>query len=403
LDADNSRVDRPGEPASEQALAEESWRLRAYAASLELRIHELELSRAQLAQVVAATADAVMVVDGDHRIILVNPALERLVDLPASELVGKRYCPYTLGARRADGTSPCDTVCPFHHSAESQVAAVDVRITTSDSRELWVSVAYGPIRDSEGRIQAVVHTIRDISDRKELEAAKDQFLSVVNHEVKGPLTAAKGYAQLLLKRAELGRTGQDGVAELRAIDRQVSRACDLVDRLLDVSRAQLGRLRLHPEEVDLAALVRDVAAQVQMTTSGHELVVRAEKPVMGCWDPGRLEEVFHNLLGNAVKYSPSGGGVEIEVERVAEQALVSVRDHGIGIAEGARKRLFEPYYRAVDHGSRVEGLGLGLYICRQIIEAHDGRIWLESAVGEGTCVHLCLPAQLEQPSRFPLL
>ena len=380
---------------SAQAMAElrdRAKRLEARVGELEHANWELEIARAKMEAIISASADGIMVVDGNHRVLAVNPALEKLTGFTAAELLKRQSCAYALGARRADDVFLCDTVCPFRQGEDDQVPAVDARIVTKDGRELWVNIAYGPIRNAAGQVEAVVHTIRDINERKELELAKDQFFSVVNHEIKGPLTAAKGYAQLLLRRAQ-GPSADPGLVKgLEIIDRQLSRVRELVDRLLEVSRAQLGRLVLQPEPMDLATLAWDIATELQVTTAQHVLRIHADEPVVGTWDRQRLEEVLRNLVTNAIRYSPNGGEIVVGARVSGEQAIVWVRDQGIGISPEVQRHLFAPYYRSSSaRDLTAEGLGLGLYISEQIIAAHGGRIWVESSEGQGSTFAFSLP------------
>jgi PAS domain S-box-containing protein len=379
--------------AERQQLQDQVRQLQAQSVALERVNHELELARAQAATIIEASADGIMVVDGGHRILAVNPALERLTGRPAGDLVGRHPCSYVLGARRADGRMLCDTTCPFLHPERTQVHAVDAQIETSGGRQVWVNVAYGTIRDPAGQVQAIVHTIRDINERKELELAKDQFFSVVNHELKNPLASAKGFTQILIHRLQQAEVDASCVGYLKAVDRQLGRISGLVDLLLDVSRAQLGRLTLHVELTDLSALVREVVAHTQVTTDRHQLVAEADEPVTGLWDRLRLEQVLVNLLSNAVKYSPNGGRIVVGMRLSGGQAICSVRDEGVGIPASARSRLFEPYFRAnAEQEVAASGLGLGLYLCQQIVAAHGGTICVESEEGKGSTFTFSLPS-----------
>ena len=217
--------------------------------------------------------------------------------------------------------------------------------------------------------------------------ARDEFLSVASHELKTPLTPLKLVLQSIRRRLE-----KAGDAKLEALaataERQVDRLTRLVENLLDTS---LGRITLHPETVDLALLVRGVLDQFQaeIERSGCPLRVRAEPGVVGKWDSLRLEQVLANLISNAVKFG-AGKPVEVAVERAGAAARLVVTDHGIGIAPEKQARLFQRYYRGVSP-TMYGGLGLGLYVVRQIVEAHGGTVRLDSCVGEGTTFAIELP------------
>jgi signal transduction histidine kinase len=165
----------------------------------------------------------------------------------------------------------------------------------------------------------------------------------------------------------------------------------LVERLLDVSRIRAGRLELEPEQLDLARLASTVVEQQREAAAraGCPITVSAPNPVFGNWDRMRMEQVLDNLIGNAVKYG-SGQPIEVQVEGVGEDALVVVQDHGIGIEPGDYGRIFDRFERAVSR-KHFSGLGVGLWICRQIVTAHKGKIELESAIGQGSRFLVRLP------------
>ncbi|MCL4498907.1 MAG: ATP-binding protein [Chloroflexi bacterium] len=228
---------------------------------------------------------------------------------------------------------------------------------------------------------------------EDLDHQKDEFLSIVAHELKTPLTSMKGYAQLMLRRAGQLPDGEPLERPLRTIDYQTSRMVALADRLLEVSRVQMNRLQLNIETVDLALLAQEAAAEAQMTTSRHQIEVQVpEMGLLGNWDRSRLNEVFSNLLSNAVQYSPGGGRIDVNVMQQGEEALVSVRDEGMGISPEALPHMLERHFRTAEASrSRVEGLGLGLYVAHGIVAAHGGRIWAESELGKGSTFYFTLP------------
>lgn len=211
--------------------------------------------------------------------------------------------------------------------------------------------------------------------------ARDDFLSVASHELNTPLAALK----LQLGRVLRHPPAPDVMMQrLHGVDHQVDRLIELVNELLDVSRLRAGRFELNLGDVDLAALIREVAARID--TSSRLQLALAE--VTGRWDRLRLEQVITNLLSNALKY---GDGKPVEVElRLGADVTVVVRDHGIGIAPEDQARIFDRFERAVS-GQKYSGLGLGLWISRKLVEAHGGSITVESAPGVGSTFTLRLP------------
>lgn len=254
-----------------------------------------------------------------------------------------------------------------------------------------------PLAQAREPAALVVH--QDVTALKEAERLKDEFIAIAAHELRNPLAVLKGYAQTLLFQHKQGRGPE--LAEwqreaLQNIDTATLRLVELTEDLLDVTRLQAGRLDLHPEPTDLVALTRYVVKRHQRTTEQHRLALRTSlEHLVVPLDPGRIEQVLSNLLGNAIKYSPQGGPIEVAVwqDREMGEAVLSVRDLGIGIPAHQKARLFGRFARA-DNARQIAGTGLGLYICQAIVELHGGRIWFESIEGRGSTFFLILPKVL---------
>jgi signal transduction histidine kinase len=201
-------------------------------------------------------------------------------------------------------------------------------------------------------------------------------------------------AQLLERRLRLGALGVDDVAEgLGMIVGQASHLIEMLNLLLDFSRVEAGRFEIAPAPTDLVTLARGVVEGAAATTDRHKLVLRAPPRAEGLWDERRLEQLIQNLVGNAIKYSPEGGLVEVVIEAREDHALLTVRDHGLGLSAEELPRVFERFFRAGAAG-RLEGSGLGLHISQTIAAAHGGRLWAESAgPGQGSAFSLRLPWQ----------
>ncbi len=232
-------------------------------------------------------------------------------------------------------------------------------------------------------------------EAREALKARDDFLSVASHELKTPLTTLKLQTQRLEGMAS--QVGGAPVARdqlLRAVapcSRQVVRLEKLVGQLLDVTRIAAGRLQLEREVVDLAKLVTELTERFhdELAQARSPLRLSAGEPVVGRWDPFRLDQVISNLLGNAIKYG-AAGPIEVSVTQDGERGYVVVRDHGIGIAPEKQGKIFAPFERVVS-GRHYGGLGLGLYIARSIVEAHGGRITVDSREGGGAAFTVKLP------------
>ena len=259
------------------------------------------------------------------------------------------------------------------------------------------------IRDDAGRAQMIGVNV-DVTEREEALAAaeaavraRDVFLSIAAHELRTPITALKGSAQLLVRQQERGTLDPARLTRtLGVLNGAADRLAALTDDLLDVSRIRTGQLPLTIAPLILPTLVREAVGRARERHSGaHQLVLDLPaglSPVPG--DAARLDQVLTNLLDNAIKYSPAGGDVTVTMRPAEGGILTTVRDEGIGLPPESIEAIFEPFGRAPNAArSQLPGLGLGLYICRSIVERHNGRIWAASAGEEqGTTIALWLPA-----------
>jgi signal transduction histidine kinase len=241
---------------------------------------------------------------------------------------------------------------------------------------------------------------------QEIDRLKSRFLSMASHELKTPLTSISGLAQVLLRRMrrrlEMGRPNddewqeeQDGhVGRLELLNSQTARLGRLVDELLDVSRIESGKLEFRLQPVDLAQLLGEVAERMQLSTTEHTISVdlkgSAENPVDA--DRDHLEQVLDNLVSNAIKFSPEGGTIMLRVREQGDTVVVSIKDPGVGIPGDQLDAVFGLFYQAEDPVSRrTGGMGLGLYISKEIISRHGGQIWAESEPGAGSTFNFSLP------------
>jgi signal transduction histidine kinase len=239
-------------------------------------------------------------------------------------------------------------------------------------------------------------------EAQEAVRARDEFLSIASHELKTPLTTLQLQIQGLARKLKSSGDQpalQGLVARVATSERQVERLTALINNLLDISRITAGRLDLDLEPVDLAAVAREAAARFRedLARAGCVLELRADGECVGQWDRLRLEQVVTNLLSNAAKYG-AGRPIEIEVDGGDATARFSIRDHGIGIPAEHQARIFERFERAVSD-RHYGGLGLGLWIVRQIVDAFGGTIQVESQAGAGSTFTVLLP-RAEQKRRM---
>src|SRR5215472_2642083 len=230
------------------------------------------------------------------------------------------------------------------------------------------------------------------AERRELERRKDEFISMVSHELKTPLTTVQGYTELLHERfAQQG--SQEALRYISKMVTQIDKLSKLIADLLDISKIQVGRLAFAKETVDVDLLVREVVEDLQHTTSQHQISIEGgieQREIVG--DRERLGQVLVNLITNAMKFSPCAEKIVVRLMHTHDTLTVSVQDFGIGISKAHQQKVFERFYRVYnDHDRTYPGLGIGLYIAHGIIEHHKGKMWVESVVGQGSTFSFSLP------------
>ena len=273
------------------------------------------------------------------------------------------------------------------------------RPETGERRDVEVSAA--PVRGPKGDVVAGVMTLHDITDLLSSEREREQFLSIVSHELRTPLTPLKALAQLVrsrMRRAKTQGTELDMESldrNLAAIERQVDRMNGLVNDLLSVSRAEKGSLSMERVPYDLAVVVREVVQRyidATLEEGRHTFTLEAPASVLAHGDQSRVEQLLMNLLGNAVKYSPTGGPIRVVLAAHDRRAEIAISDKGIGIPPDDIAKLGHPFVRGAGRAGTFAGMGVGLYVARIVAEAHAGSLALESdGDGKGTTVRVKLP------------
>ncbi|HEX2922833.1 MAG TPA: ATP-binding protein [Chloroflexota bacterium] len=338
--------------------------------------------------------DAVFVCNLTGRVTLANSAAVRLLGLNSVEELDRAMVefPELLRARHMDGSRVSAAEQPLVRALAGETVVEENRIifNPQTQQDIIVRSNAAPIRAYDGTIVGAVSVSRDITDMAELDILKDAFISVAAHELKTPVAVMKGYAQALLRCDRDVQPPQRKMLE--AIDRGAGRIDRIVNDLLDISRLQMGRLDVETQRFDLHQVVAHVADRLARTTDKHRLVVAPSEAVLVHGDRDRIEQVLSALVDNAIKYSPKGGDVLLAVTVEHDEALVSAADQGVGIPREKQSRIFQRFYRAhtgtcFDYG----GMGVGLYLAREIVSAHGGRMWFESVEGRGSVFHFSLP------------
>jgi PAS domain S-box-containing protein len=359
------------------ALAEELARRAAIAVDNARLYQTAQFSEERFRKLFEGVADAVVVLDPSGRYLDANPALTELVGYTVEELRQMRVGDLSADPEKARRNHQIFEETGFWRG-ESEWRRKDGSIVPVEGYLATVSLPSGKV---------YLGTWRDISTRRAQERMQRDFIAMITHELRNPLTSLKGYAQLIQRRAAYDARGMEVIiSQANLLER-------LVDDLRDVARLESRRLDLDRSEIDLVALARRSIEQAWALAKGHRLRTELpDGPLTGWWDGDRLAQIIQNLLSNAIKYSPDGGDILLRIEDRAYEARVSVSDHGIGIISDALPHLFSRFYRAEGALTLgVQGLGLGLYITKALVEAHGGEIWVDSEPGKGSTFIFTLP------------
>jgi two-component system phosphate regulon sensor histidine kinase PhoR len=362
-------------------LAELAGALNRALAGLGQTIHTLTDERNRSSAILGSMVEGVAVVAGDERILFCNWAFEQILELPEGSSQGRTL---VEALRQADLVDLVRRALPGTEEVTGEVEVGTVRRRN-------FSVTAAPVR-AAGTNGAVL-VLHDITELRRLERVRRDFIANVSHEFKTPLTAIQGFAETLLNGALDDRANRRHFVEI--IREHARRLARLTDDLLKLSRIEAGRLELEIRPVPVEALVNGCVetARLKAEAKGIEIHVEMQKGAPAVRGDGvQLGEVLQNLLDNAVQYTPSGGRIEVISHANGREVVFTVADTGIGVPEADLERIFERFYRVDAARSReAGGTGLGLSIARHIVEAHAGRIWVESAVGLGSRFHFSVP------------
>jgi len=361
----------------------------------------LARERATLAAILEGASDAIVAVDDGLRLVQMNAAASRLLRIDAATATGMR-CRDVLGCQLPTGVAPeperlrCGDDCPFAEvlATGRAIAAREQTVRAGDPEPIPVAASYAP---TAGGPVGAVAVIRDLRPSLALDQMKSSFVAAVSHELRTPLALISGYAQSLL---HLDLDPATARRHLEQIEDAVGRLTELVDQILDTSHLESDRLAMHRSSVAIEPLIRsfvDEQRELRGTPPIAVAIASGLPPIDA--DPARIRQVLANLVANSAKYAGAGVHIALSARRLdAHTVVVTVADDGVGIDPAERDQVFERFYRGrAVRESRIRGSGLGLYLCRRLLEAHGGWIRIDATV-RGTSISFGLPVA-EAPGR----
>lgn len=359
----------------------------------------LRASRDQLDAILANIGDGITVQDIHGKVVFANQAAAKATgNESANALISRTYKDYKSKFVLYDENG---NVFPVEKlpgrrafAGEENPSNLLKYVDTKNNETHWVIVKSKAIYDDNKKPFLVVNVITDITDRQELEARKDDFMNMVAHELKTPLTTTKVFSQILEKDF-LKKKDRKSVEYIHKMNGQIDKLAELVHDLLDVTRINAKGLQMHKETFIIKDLAKEIIDSLQNITK-HPIQFdwHTTSPVFA--DKERIRQVLMNLLTNAIKYSPQEKKIIVSSHKRDNAILVSVTDFGVGIPKKHQNKIFERFYQAPSNDGTYPGLGLGLYISSQIISQHQGKIWVESKRGTGSTFYFTLP--IEQQS-----
>lgn len=332
----------------------------------------------------------VMVTDHVGRVVQTNKRLDTLLGakIPSGYQIGKDK-PLLKSLAKDKVATSAHSPLLLALTRGKAVVGREFTVEKPDGKKVGIRVNSAVIRNKQGKIIAAASIIDDITAHKEMEKRKDDFVNIASHELKTPITSMKLFVDVLLRRKTYD---QKSDKMLTSVKNQILRLQDLVSDLLDVSRLQTGKLTFRKEEFRLDKVVAETVEELQQITTETEIVVVKKTPIVIYADKFRIMQVVTNLVTNAVKYSAPNTTINVAIRRKSNYAVVSVQDFGIGIPPDHQRKIFQRLYQAPGSQARAfRGLGMGLYICREIIRRHHGKIWVESEKGKGSTFYFTLP------------
>ena len=348
-------------------------------------LYDTEASRDRIDGILKSVSDGLIVTDIYNRILLMNSTAEDLLGVRFSEVID-RLIDFAI-----DESSLREKLINILGKKETGYH-FDFELPGDDPKyPRFMRAGTSVIHDREGKDTGIVTIFHDVTHEREVDRMKTEFLSTAAHELRTPLTSIQGFSEILQTREDLNE--EEKKRFLSYINKQAVNLAEIVNDLLDISRIESGKgYAINKEICDTGKALKNIIPYFQETSSKHKFeVVLPDKPVKCYVDKDKMEQVLKNLLSNAVKYSPEGGVIRVVGEVIEDYYQVSVEDQGMGMTPEQVEKIFDKFYRADASNTAISGTGLGMSIVKYIVEAHGGKVFVESELEKGTTVRVTIP------------
>jgi PAS domain S-box-containing protein len=337
-----------------------------------------------LKTIIQASPLAVYVVDMQGRVLMWSKVAEKMFGWKSYEVLGK-HLPIVQDEVKDEHQELMDILKSGKSFTRETVRQ------RNDGSLFDVSISAAPMFDEQRNVISIIAITSDITERRNLEKQKDDFMGIASHELKTPVTSLRAYAQVLERRFTK-KNDTESAQLMQKMDAQIGKLTSLIRDLLDVTKIESDKLLFHEEIFPVNTLIDEIIEEVQRTTEEHKIIKKGttDRKIKG--DRDRVGQVLTNLLTNAAKYSPDSDKIVVNVGEKDTMIQVSVKDSGVGIPKDAQKQIFDRFYRVeTAHHATIPGIGLGLYISSQIVSRMGGKIWFRSTIGKGTTFYFALP------------
>lgn len=347
------------------------------------------------------TDEGIVIFDHMGRVVAFNPTIARLTGYTTTEAIGQPF-DRVVKTVLAEGDSVGEPTAPIAQvlAGEATIQAAAHLIETKRGEHRWTEISFSPIMDSGGRITSGIAMVRNTQKDREIEEIKSDFISIVSHELRTPLTAIKGFLSMLLKK-DFGELGERQYHFLTRVYQSNQRMINLVEDLLDATYLESGKVMLNPRPVALEPIIAEVVTELASKGFERQIMLKVSRrhrlPLVLA-DETRLRQILVNLVDNAIKYSLPSSEVVVDFKVQGDELVTSVTDTGVGVPPGQADKLFQKFGRIFNPMSvQAGGTGLGLYIVKNLVESHGGRIWVTSREGRGSKFSFSLPVARQLP------